>query len=124
MKCLAILHENASRGLAASDFTINVKNAAHLYSHKSRSPSLFVSRLTNKSLLYARRDLSQTLRRLFFQMFHELIKSGFLQPFAFSALTLLVGRQEGHPACKKLSGGVLAWLSVWSEVQTCIWSSR
>ena len=40
--------------------------------------------------------------------------------FAFSALTLLVGRQEGHPACKKLSGGVLALLSVWSEVQTCI----
>ena len=33
---------------------------------------------------------------------------------AFSALTLLVGRQEGHTACKKLSGGVLAWLSVWS----------
>jgi len=33
----------------------------------------------------------------------------------------VVGRQEGHPACKKLSGGVLAWLSVWSEVQTCIW---
>jgi len=32
----------------------------------------------------------------------------------------VVGRQEGHPACKKLSGGVLAWLSVWSEVQTCI----
>ena len=29
----------------------------------------------------------------------------------FSALTLLVGRQEGHPACKKLSGGVLVWLS-------------
>ena len=26
---------------------------------------------------------------------------------AFSALTLLVGRQEGHPACKKLSGGVV-----------------
>jgi len=34
--------------------------------------------------------------------------------YAFSALTLLVGQQEGHPACKKLSGGVLAWLSVWS----------
>jgi len=41
----------------------------------------------------------------------------------FSALTLLVGWQEGHPACKKLSGGLLAWLSVWSEVQTCIWPS-
>jgi len=42
---------------------------------------------------------------------------------AFSALTLLVGRQEGHPVCKKLSGEVLVWLSVWSEVQTCIWPS-
>ena len=42
---------------------------------------------------------------------------------AFCALTLLVGWQEGHPACKKLSGGVLAWLSVCSEVQTCIWPS-
>jgi len=38
---------------------------------------------------------------------------------AFSALTLLVGRQEGHP-----SGRVLEWLSVWSEVQTCIRPSR
>jgi len=28
------------------------------------------------------------------------------------SVTLLVGRQEGHPAFKKLSGGVLAWLSV------------
>jgi len=27
---------------------------------------------------------------------------------AFSALTLLAGRQKGHPACKKQSGGVLA----------------
>jgi len=39
---------------------------------------------------------------------------------SFSALTLLVGQQERHPACKKLSGGVLAWLSDWSKVQTCI----
>jgi len=35
-------------------------------------------------------------------------------PIAFSALTLLVGQQEGHPTCKNLSGGVLAWLPVWS----------
>jgi len=42
---------------------------------------------------------------------------------AFSALTLLVGRQEGHPACKKLSSGVLAWLSVWTKMQTCLWPS-
>jgi len=31
---------------------------------------------------------------------------------AFSTLMLLVGRQEGHLACK--SGGVLAWLSVYT----------
>ena len=27
--------------------------------------------------------------------------------FPFSALTLLVGRQEGYPACKKLGVGLL-----------------
>jgi len=43
--------------------------------------------------------------------------------FAFSALTLLDGQQEKHPACKKLSGEVLAWLSVWREMQICIWPS-
>jgi len=42
---------------------------------------------------------------------------------AFSALTLLIGQQEGHLACKKLRGWVLVWLSVWSAVQTCIWPS-
>ena len=42
---------------------------------------------------------------------------------AFSALMLLVGRQEGHPACKKLSGEVLTWLSVRSKVQICMWPS-
>ena len=45
------------------------------------------------------------------------IKSHFTKLVHFGgicALTLLVGQQEGHPACKKLSGGVLAWLSVWS----------
>ena len=43
--------------------------------------------------------------------------------FAFSALTLLVGGRKGIRSVKKLSGGVLAWLSVWSEVQTCTWPS-
>jgi len=41
----------------------------------------------------------------------------------FSALTLLVGRQEGHPACKKVNGGMLVWLWVWVKVQICIWPS-
>ena len=40
--------------------------------------------------------------------------------YTSSALTLLVWRQEGHPACQKLRSGVLARLSVWSEVQTCM----
>jgi len=31
---------------------------------------------------------------------------------------------KGIRPVKKLSGGVLAWLSVWSEVQTCIWPIR
>ena len=43
-----------------------------------------------------------------------------LTGYRFGALTLLVGWQEGHPACKKLRGEVLAWLSVWSEMQTCV----
>jgi len=47
----------------------------------------------------------------------------FFHYFAFSALMLLVGRQEGHVAFKKLSGGVLVWLSVWGKVQICIWRS-
>jgi len=37
--------------------------------------------------------------------------------FAFSALMLLIGRQDEHPASKKLSDEVLAWLFVWSKVQ-------
>jgi len=43
---------------------------------------------------------------------------------AFSALVLLVGQQEGHPDRKKMSGGMLAWLFAWGEVQICIWPSQ
>jgi len=44
--------------------------------------------------------------------------------FAFGALALLDGRQEVHPACKKLSDEVLAWLPVGSTVKMiCVWSS-
>jgi len=32
------------------------------------------------------------------------------QLFAFSALTPLVGRQEGHPACKKMGAGMVICL--------------
>jgi len=43
---------------------------------------------------------------------------------AFSALTLLVGHQQKHPACTELIVEVKAWLSVRSKVQViCIWCS-
>jgi len=35
-------------------------------------------------------------------------------------LALLLGCQEEHPVCKKLSDEVLLWLSVWSEGVRCI----
>jgi len=38
---------------------------------------------------------------------------------AFSALMLLVGRQEGHPACTKTEWWDVG-VVVWDEVQTCI----
>ena len=34
-----------------------------------------------------------------------------------------LGDKKGIRPVKKLSSGVLAWLSVWSELQTCIWPS-
>jgi len=40
----------------------------------------------------------------------------------FSVLALLVGRQEEHPAHKKLSYELMASLSVCSEM-ICMWSS-
>ena len=41
---------------------------------------------------------------VFADLFHSLCA---FSASTFSALTLLFGQQEGHPACKKLSGGVL-----------------
>ena len=34
-----------------------------------------------------------------------------------------LGGRKGIRPIKKLSSGVLAWLSVWSEMQTCMWPS-
>ena len=42
--------------------------------------------------------------------------------FPFSALRLLVGRQEGHPACKKLDVGLLMAM-IWLEFCTTYSSS-
>ena len=40
--------------------------------------------------------------------------------FPFSALTLLVGRQEGHPACKNSGVGLLV-LIMWLELLHVLW---
>jgi len=42
--------------------------------------------------------------------------------FPFSALILLVGRQEGHPACEKLDIGLLV-VMIWLELCTTYSSS-
>jgi len=38
--------------------------------------------------------------------------------YTVSAMTLLIGRQEGHPACKKLGVGLLM-VTIWLELCTC-----
>ena len=69
-------------------------------------------------LPYAQGDSDLTLCHIYASLFSPPFMENISYcDTAFSALTLLAGRQEGHPACKKLSGGVLAWLSVWSWVQ-------
>jgi len=42
---------------------------------------------------------------------------------AFSALTLLVGQQEGHLACKKTEWWDVGMVMCLGEVQIYIWSS-
>jgi len=39
------------------------------------------------------------------------------------AASVVISCWLGIRPVKHLSGGVLAWLSVWSEVQACIWPS-
>ena len=51
--------------------------------------------------------------------FSDLVLTVYKCCLAFSALTLLVGRQEGHPACKKTDWWDVG-VVIWDEVQTCI----
>jgi len=41
----------------------------------------------------------------------------------FLLMTCTLCLQPADTRGESLSGGVLAWLSVWSKVQTCIWPS-
>jgi len=49
------------------------------------------------------------------------IRFGHFVCFSSSCLDMVGWQEEHHPACKKLSDEVLAWLSVWGDVQICIW---
>ena len=56
----------------------------------------------------------------------RIIASGIYKPMClrcFDAVGWVAGRAATHPACKKMSGGMLAWLCVWVKVQICIWPS-
>jgi len=50
----------------------------------------------------------------FYCLIYQLISMECTTNYAEWVLWHLVGRQEEHPARKKLSDGVLAWLSVWT----------
>ena len=84
-------------------------------------PNVFYFKKTLAKFRTASR-LTRSTFKITATKFNGFINNRILYPviLPFGALTLLVGWQEGHPACKKLSGGVLAWLSVWSAVQTCM----
>ena len=78
--------------------------------------------LSQRSLcLLSYRAPCQLLETLFWLAF------SFVLAFTSSSPSVLwrcwLGGRKGIRPVKKLSGGVLAWLSVWSELQTSIWPS-
>ena len=115
--CPRLIPENGKAGSRTSDFLSHKSNAVTTappgYTHLHTALTVIVSRVGYVEIVKRQRLVLLVNVRISLQVVCV----------AFSALTLLVGRQEGHLACKKQSGGVQVWLSVWSKVQTCIWSS-
>jgi len=63
-------------------------------------------------------------RHLGLYNYQILLADGFcLQCYCLQCFDAVGWAEEGHPACEKLNGGMLAWLCVWVEVQICIWPS-
>jgi len=70
----------------------------------------------NQELLVVRDKVGRPLSEL------GVSKSMECDIFPFSALTLFVGRQEGHPACKKMDVGLLVmmiWLELCRTYRSC-----
>ena len=71
------------------------------------------------------------VRFYFFNVFFKNPKVVLFYSYSFISTTVVpsvlwrcwLGGRKGIRPVKNLSGGVLAWLSVWSEMQTCIWPS-
>ena len=63
-------------------------------------------------------NYSTSIRSNFRHIFYPVIRDAVFKPSVLWRCWL-GGRKGIRPV--KNSGGVLAWLSVWSEVQTCIW---
>jgi len=97
----------------------------HTHTTHQLTAIFFPQRIVNivNKLTFWKKAKAHSFQQPYPDIISRLFNDCLSQASAFSALTLLVGQQEGHPACKKLSGGVLVWLFVWSEVQTCIWPS-
>ena len=60
------------------------------------------------SSLHLYRQIFYNLKKLVLILIVSVIQYPETSPFI--ALTLLVGRQEGHPPCKKLGGGFLVMM--------------
>ena len=70
--------------------------------------NIIIAYIATKSALSLTNIQAQFISRLAF-MWNQKFRAMIWHEFAFIPWTLLAGRQEGHPACKKLSGGVLVW---------------
>jgi len=94
------LHQGPFTSLAATEAESHTYTQTYIHTHTHTS------------------SLGMSKRRLGFPLIVRCV-SPCLQ--CFDTVGWVTGRAS--PLLKKLSSGVLAWLSVWSEVQTCIWPS-
>jgi len=76
--------------------------------------ALTMDRQYNSTQQHSRMQTTNTTSILY-----NYVKTYCLQ--CFDAVGWAAGRASRR--VKKVSGGVLAWLCVWSEMQTCIWLS-
>ena len=92
--------------------TENMFSLLTIFSRKRFAQDIKINKLHNELLLLL---LPVTVKLNFFSWLGRSVPSVLWRCW--------LGGRNGIRPVKKLSGGVLAWLSVWSDVQTCIWPS-